>query len=97
MPSSYDSLLIYMSLKCVVLAFCTNWHFEERGSLEQTPPVGCTRARKAFSKKHTFQSFDLPGGALEHLPLYNVQHTTINTSFIQINDFTNYKSNASLF
>ena len=29
MSSSYDSVLIYTSLKCVVLAFCTHWQFEE--------------------------------------------------------------------
>lgn len=29
MSSSYDSVLIYTSLKCVVLAFCTRWQFEE--------------------------------------------------------------------
>ena len=29
MSSSYDSVLIYTSLKCVALAFCTHWQFEE--------------------------------------------------------------------
>lgn len=37
MSSSYDSVLIYTSLKCVVLAFCTHWQFEEG---EDSPLLG---------------------------------------------------------
>lgn len=37
MSSSYDSVLIYTSLKCVALAFCTHWQFEEGEGF--APPV----------------------------------------------------------
>ena len=40
MPSSYDSPLIYTSLECVVLAFCTNRHFGDREDLERKFPGG---------------------------------------------------------
>ena len=40
MPSSYDSPLIYTSLECVVLAFCTNRHFGDGEDLERKFPGG---------------------------------------------------------
>lgn len=53
MSSSYDSVLIYTSLKCVALAFCTHWQFEKGEDFaavfhgHTSPPLTPTRSSSA--------------------------------------------------
>ena len=49
MSSSYDSVLIYTSLECVVLAFCTHWQLEEgEGSALRWEPGATFHGESAF-------------------------------------------------
>lgn len=49
MSSSYDSVLIYTSLECVVLAFCTHWQLEEgEGSALRWEPGATFHSESAF-------------------------------------------------
>lgn len=61
MSSSYDSVLIYMSLKCVMLAFCTHWQLEgEDTSSSRTLEEHCTLSEDGPSSASGRRQFRTP-------------------------------------